>query len=216
MEELEAEVAKFIASVPAKFNVSAATKDGLVGFQIQADISGPPESIGAIVGDVVHNLRAALDLIACEMVRAAGQSDKDVYFPFSETADQLDHMMSKRHFDRAGARAVALLQSLKPYKNGNAALRVIHDLDIQDKHRALIPQVMIAASPVMRLWDDDRSFNPTVIGDATSASETKLVFPTDSGWQGRELVPALHELVELVESVVDAFRALANGDAPEV
>jgi hypothetical protein len=119
-------------------------------------------------------------------------------------------MVIKRHFDRAGAGAVTLLRNLKPYKGGNAALRVIHDLDIQDKHRALIPQVMCAASPIVRLWDDDHSYNPTIIGDPATASELKLVFPTDSELQGRELIPALHELVILVDNVVEEFRLLAN------
>jgi hypothetical protein len=215
LAELEAEVATFLAGGPAKFKVELATKDGILGFQIQADISGPPESMSAVVGDVIHNLRAALDLTACEMVRAAGQNDKDVYFPFSESADELDNMMFKKHFDRAGAGAVTLLRSLKPYKDGNAALRVIHDLDIQDKHRALIPQVMGTASPIIRLWDDDRSYNPTVVGNPAAASEIKLVFPTDNGLHGRELVPTLHELVTLVEGIIEAFRGLANRDATD-
>src|SRR5208282_3479288 len=175
MAELEAEIAEFIGNGPAKFHTRIANKSGVLGFEIQADLSGPPESMGAIIGDVVHNLRAALDLAACEMVRAMGQSEKDVYFPFSDKAEDLDNMISKRHFDRAGPDAVALLKNWQPYKSGDTGLRVIHDLDIQDKHRALIPQVMHAASPVVRLWDDDRTFNPTIMGDPNVASETKLV-----------------------------------------
>lgn len=164
--------------------------------------------MGAIVGDIVHNLRAALDLTACEMVRAAGESDKDVYFPSSRTADELNKAISGGHFHRAGPAAIELLRSVEPYKNG--PLRTLHDLDIHDKHRALIPQVLSAASPVMRMRDDDGSINPTVMGDPTAASEVWLVFPADTGPDGRELVPTLYGLVEVVEGVIEAFRSLAN------
>jgi hypothetical protein len=204
--ELEGEISAFIASGPATFEATTTS----IGFTVQTNILGVPEAIGAIVGDVIHNLRSALDLGACELVRAAGKNTKDVYFPFSETAEGLDGMIAKRNFGRAGESAVALLQSLKPYKNGNTALRVIHDLDVEDKHRALIPQVMCVASPVVRMWDDDGTCNPTVIGDPSAASEIKIMFPTDSASQGRELVPTLRDLVQLTHGVIEAFAALAN------
>jgi hypothetical protein len=210
LAELEEEVATYIAGVPAKFNATPTMQDGLRRIEISAHFSGPPESMGVIVGDIVHNLRAALDLTACEMVRAAGESDKDVYFPFCRTANELDEAISKRHFDRAGTAAVQLVRSIKPYKNGNIDLRTIHDLDIHDKHRALIPQVLGAASPVIRMWDDDGSINPTVIGDPAAASEVRLIFPADCEPHGRELVPTLYGLVEVVEGVIEAFRSLAN------
>jgi hypothetical protein len=148
------------------------------------------------------------------MVRAAGQSDKDVYFPFSNSAQELNEMILRRHFDRAGADAVALLQSIQPYRNGNAALRVIHDLDVHDKHRALIVNVMCVASPIVQMWDDDGTMNPRVIGNPSCPTEIKLAFPGETSSQPRELVPTLHELVQLVEGIVEAFRALANRGAP--
>ena len=74
LAELGEEVATYIAGGPAKFNATPTMKDGLRRIEIRANFSGPPESMGVIVGDIVHNLRAALDLTACEMVRAAGES----------------------------------------------------------------------------------------------------------------------------------------------
>jgi hypothetical protein len=212
LAELEAEIAAFLANNPAKFNVEVVEINGARTIQFNTHISGTPELIGAIVGDVVHNLRTALDLTACEMVRVAQESDNGVYFPFSESADQLDDMIHRRHFDRAGADAVALLKSLKPYRNGNIALRLIHDLDIHDKHRALIPNLMGVASPIIKMRDDDGTINPRVISDPNSPSDIKFVFPGEVGPTGKELIPTLHELVELVEGIVEAFRGIANCD----
>jgi len=214
LAELEAEAAAFIASYPGKFNAEVVETSGMRSINFNGHILGAPEMLGAIVGDVIHNLRAALDLTACEMVRAVGQDDKDVSFPFSESAEKLDDMIRRRHFDRAGTDAVALLRSLKPYHNGNAALRVIHDLDIRDKHHALIPNVIGVASPIIQLYGDDGTFSPLAIGNPNAPSEVRFIFPNEAGPEGRQLIPTLHELVQLVEGIVEAFRALANRDDP--
>ena len=89
-------------------------------------------------------------------------------------------------------------------------LSVIHDLDIRDKHQALIPNVMGVASPIIQLYSDDGTFNPLVIGNPNAPSEIRLVFPNEAGPEGRQLIPTLHELVQLVEGIVEDFRALAN------
>jgi hypothetical protein len=69
---------------------------------------------------------------------------------------------------------------------------------------------MTAASPVIQMWEDDGTPNPRVIGDPNAPSEVRVVFPSEAGPAGRELIPTLHELTQLVDSIVEAFRALAN------
>jgi hypothetical protein len=54
--------------------------------------------------------------------------------------------------------------------------------------------------------------NPRVIGNPSCPTEIKLAFPGETSSQPRELVPTLHELVQLVEGIVEVFRALANRD----
>src|ERR1700732_1223890 len=44
-------------------------------------------SISLLVGDIAHNLRTALDHLACELVRSIGITDPKVYFPICETAE---------------------------------------------------------------------------------------------------------------------------------
>ena len=93
-----------------------------------------PEELSAIFGDIVHNLRTALDLAASACVRANGKSDKGVFFPFCKEASELDAMIKRRNIDRAHPDVVSYIRSLAPYKGGNIALRAIHDLDVRDKH----------------------------------------------------------------------------------
>lgn len=164
--------------------------------------------MSAIVGDIIHNLRAALDLMAAELCRLNKESDDGVYFPFCETADKLAEMIKRRKFDRAGPAAVRLLTELKPYKGGNAALRGIHDLDIQDKHQSLIPNVMTVASPVFRMDIIGGVLKPVPIGDHSKPSEIRLLMPAGSAFADKELLPTLHELVKLTASIVERFKLL--------
>jgi hypothetical protein len=122
LAELEAESVSFTETNAASFDMCLnRTPDGL-GINLSYQIQGVPEDFGAIIGDIIHNLRSALDLAACEIVRAAGGSDDNVYFPFCKNVHELGGMIKRRNIDRAGPDAVNLIQSLKPYHGGNAAL----------------------------------------------------------------------------------------------
>ena len=86
-----------------------------------------PHDLPTIIGDAVHNLRSALDLLACDLVRLNGGSTNSVYFPFADSGDDLEALIKKRKIDRASAEVVEIIRALKPYKGGNDMLRAIHD-----------------------------------------------------------------------------------------
>lgn len=218
VNELEQIVADYIGTNPVEFNVGPSPPDsGIAGVRIEFSGQKPvPDELGSVFGDVIHNLRAALDLMACDLCKLKGASTKDVYFPFCESVSQLPKMIIKRHFDQAGPEAVRLLHELQPYKGGNTALRAIHDLDIQDKHQMLIVTPMSFASPILELHDGSGNYYrdehgrlaPRVVGDPTKPSEIRLQFPPDGALAGKDLIPTLHELVETTAGVIEAFKAL--------
>lgn len=110
-----------------------------------------PTKFSATIGDVVHNLRTALDLLMCDLVTINGKSAKEVYFPFCNTPADLSETIKARKIHRAGLDVVQYIEALKPYKGGNIALRAIHDLDIADKHQALLPVLAGASVPLRDL-----------------------------------------------------------------
>jgi hypothetical protein len=177
------------------------------------------------LGDAVHNLRAALDLMACDIVRLNGKSTRDVYFPFSFNAAELDKQVKEKNFDRAAPEAQDLLRNkIKPYKEngGNVALRAIHDLDVADKHRLILPtiqdmQPVIVASPFPpgswpgticskcgRSYDNEPKEGTVVI-------EHRLFFPEESPFPRHQVVPTLKSLVHEVRGVIEAFAHLLRG-----
>tara|TARA_R110002110_G_C13459853_1_gene718110 strand:- start:856 stop:2028 length:1173 start_codon:yes stop_codon:yes gene_type:complete len=110
-----------------------------------------PNDFALIIGDAVHNLRAALDLLATDLVRANGGSTKSVYFPFSNNGEDFDAMLERRNMGRAAPDVVDMLRALKPYHGGDELLRGLHDLDIADKHLLLIPVAGFASQPNMAI-----------------------------------------------------------------
>lgn len=97
-----------------------------------------------ICGDVVHNLRAALDHAYWEIVSPVAKTDKErrnLQFPFSETEARLDEAVKTRLADRVSPGFYQALLDLKPHgePSGNQFLALIHKLDIIDKHKLLIP-----------------------------------------------------------------------------
>lgn len=96
-EELHQIAQEYLATNP----VSVATRVHDRGVEFKMDVRQPaPEVVSAILGDIFHNLRSSLDLMASALCRANGQSDDDVYFPFAGTEADLDVMIRRRNFDR--------------------------------------------------------------------------------------------------------------------
>lgn len=180
------------------------SENGEFAVKFDAHLPAIPKVFGAIIGDIIHNLRAALDLMATALVIKTGGNGAGVYFPFADDQTNLDDMIKRRNFHRAGDRAVDLLKTLEPYKGGNLLLRAIHDLDVDDKHRNIIEQMKQNTSPVIQFREGKL---PTVAPD--SESPTTLTLGKDSPLAEREIIQTLHEMVELVEGIIEAFAALS-------
>src|SRR3954466_15009690 len=115
IQELEAEAERYKNSDPTSVRLDHEANPP----NIHVEWKGVTLMPGAIIGDAVHNLRTALDLMASELARINGKSDKDVYFPFASSADRFDQAIKSRSFDKAGDDAVALLRKFEPYRGGN-------------------------------------------------------------------------------------------------
>jgi len=137
IDELNARLDQFKRDNPNVFRREEDTETGDVSFYIEQVPEVPPD-IPAIAGDVIHNLRAALDHLVWKLVEAAGNIPTNkTCFPIFDTPAQYKrsaptkiegvHKLAKQKFDR-----------IHPYKRGNINLWRLHRLDIIDKHNLLI------------------------------------------------------------------------------
>jgi hypothetical protein len=104
----------------------------------------PPPRLGVILGDLVHNVRSALDHLVWQLVLWNGETPKrgsaGSTFPFAMTKSAWK-ATKKRSLLGVSEKHRAILQQAQPYKGGNgpentitAALR---DLSNVDKHQVV-------------------------------------------------------------------------------
>ena len=121
----------------------------------RARVSRPiPPGWSPIVGDVVHNLRAALDYFAWQLDGASGtrSNSRSIQFPVWDrgapaptTARAIKDHKAKRkgQEDAFGLPAMALIERLQPDSGRDQDWRLnplwmLHQLDIWDKHKLLV------------------------------------------------------------------------------
>jgi hypothetical protein len=190
-----------------------------------------PVKFSTLIGDAVHNIRAALDVLICDLVRINNKSPNNVYFPFCASAADLPDTIRKRNVHRAGKDVVQAIESLKPYKGGNVALRLIHDLDIADKHQALLPVIGAVSLPLGQIFKTDLPLNvgnwqsiidhdgqmiigtPNILGlppgtELPARFFLALNFP---GIGVRPAIEGLHGLAYEADSIFKALTALRPG-----
>jgi hypothetical protein len=96
-----------------------------------------------IIGDIIHNLRSAIDHAywTCTNEYAKNDNEKrNIQFPIAKTeADFINCVLTGLPKKVSESFCLALTE-LKPYRDsGNQLLCAIHDMDVKDKHKLLIP-----------------------------------------------------------------------------
>lgn len=97
-----------------------------------------PHEVSLVLGDAIHNLKSALDILAFGMVGDTAPSPTRVLFPFASSAEGLQGSISNRQMGLAGEKVVAAIKELKPYMGGDNRLYGVQTLDTQDKHHFII------------------------------------------------------------------------------
>lgn len=132
---------RFYASEPYEIGAKSEPKTGERIFYI-ARIDPVDLELGAIIGDILQNLRSALDHLAYGLFKAAGGTGvgKHIYFPiFDDAAKYKAGVVGKVR--GMGQDAIDALDAVKPYKGGDETLWRLHALNNLDKHRLLITAV---------------------------------------------------------------------------
>jgi hypothetical protein len=174
----------------------AATQVGRVNYNQPT----PPE-FPLIVGDIVHNLRTALDIAMCDVARVRGKSTDKIKFPFAISSETLEKALTG-DVKKLGDDIIELLRACEPHRKGNKALRALHDLDIDDKHKLILP-----ADFFFTIGADNGHYTWSATPDLPIKVYTLML---DGPFEGEPVVPTMEALIELAEGIVEAL-ALACG-----
>jgi len=103
-----------------------------------------PEQFMCIAGDALHNLRTALDFVANDIEFShTGKRTKHTKFPVGNTRDELVVAINGGFKHKAPERIINfIVDVIQPYERGDGdPIWALHTLDIEDKHRLLIPHM---------------------------------------------------------------------------
>lgn len=193
-----------------------------------------PEKITMIVGDALHNMRAALDILTCDLIRhfqGVSTDLSDIYFPFTKgDANDFESLINKRLVKETSPDVIAVFRKLAPYKAGNPVLFALHSLDIDDKHKRIIPMANFIGIPSLKLIANGQSIMTMVDGkffvsqdgatlmSLPAANNIKLnqefdptieiVFGEVNLVKHQPLIPTLHHISDAVQGTIKAFEAL--------
>jgi hypothetical protein len=181
----------------------------------------PPEDVSPLIGDSVHNLRSALDLMICDVARLRDEATDFLAFPFAKDEQRSDKEIKNREIARLGNDIVDLVKAEKPYPEGNRALSGLHELDITDKHHMILPAY--EAAPFGDIQMGPLSIFPGGVmhmmlgGSITLARGNRLtfkqqgevtaIFPNVSPFPRAPVVEVLDDLAKLVTEIIDRFSA---------
>ena len=185
-----------------------------------------PKLFALIIGDVVHNLRGALDHLATGIVRSVDPS-AEIHFPMYKLRKDLISSKYLGTIEQAlpGAR-VLLLNEIRPENGPNENRWLFSKLDNDDKHNLLIPTVVAtefsnintvingsiiqnfqsgvnAAYPIDLIYSD----TPFTINDNFKTS-VQILFPQGGLFENEPVVPTLLQISKVVSETIEAFGRL--------
>ena len=187
-----------------------------------------PEDVPLLIGDAVHNIRSASDLLANDLLRIAGSNKSDARFPFGESENDYTEMEKRGRLNGLPDDLRTMIKALKPWEG---TLRAIHKLDIVDKHQMVVPTLIFAkpgeygfgvgvsahgggAIMSIRVAGDPEpewtEINATAAENDINAS-LKLVFRFPNVGEAVnpeiEVPVALEQYVYLVDGIIQTFKA---------
>jgi hypothetical protein len=98
-----------------------------------------PHDLSVRAGEILHNLRSALDQMLGEIVvRVSKRSESHVEFPFGLNFGEFETALGKQK--KLPADAIQMIRNLQPYNGGDPLLWLLHSTNRRDKHRmGLVP-----------------------------------------------------------------------------
>ena len=140
IEELDSSLNAFLETSPYKVLPKRDPKSKEIRYYL-AEKRDVPSEIRLLTGDILQNLRTALDYAVCALVennggRITGGTGFPVFDESPSTPEDEARLLGKMK----GARdeVIDYVRAVKPYKTTNYAIWRLHRLNIIDKHRLLL------------------------------------------------------------------------------
>jgi hypothetical protein len=203
--------------------------NGILKLYLRAE---PPSEIALMVGDAVHNLRAAMDYITSHYV---GKGNDRITLPMGKKRDNVIKSAPYAFIKKAlPDLADFIVDKIQPYEGGNFSVWETGSLDNIDKHKLLIPTFSIQGIANVVVEGEDRSvFGPCsllvqgtrVVSPVAFSAKAKITnygqptanifFPQGSCFENKAVIPTLLQLSQFMLKAIEAFEDFCFGQVPD-
>ena len=196
---------------------------GLTDRELRSDIA-------LIVGDAIHNLHSALDIVWCGAIENLSPHALSDYTKFpiypKSTRQELESVLAKRKIDPTLIDLA--VDRVKGYKGGDDDILALHQLDIDDKHQLLIPMLTVSGVEGVELEQEDGTINRFTImlvrpnfyktrvplnSKIKNHGEVRfeITFREGTPLENLEVIPTLKRLSWKTDKIVRALQRMAQG-----
>lgn len=136
------------------------------------DVISIPALIPVVAGEVLYQLRSALDHMTCALAAENGATDSQIRHSSFPTGNERDHFEAeaKEKIHYLSDAAKLAIAALEPFNGGNGeALRTLHTINLRDKHHGLIPVAAVPTSASATIM-----FKPGVAGRPVTVSSPQF------------------------------------------
>ena len=206
------------------------TKDPDGRYRIVLGLAYPSEYVSCIIGDIIHNLRSALDHVVVELIQLNGhRADRNSAFPIGSSNQHfLSAVVSKTR--GASDKAISMIRSLEHEAIPPGVIWGIHTLDVTDKHKTILTMATLHSIKNLRVKYKSRSIRlPTLeIGHDAPSTPFRLPLPPDADesdislsrsfeahrsivfgkgrpFEGQPIIHTLMQLIDHIEEIVGRF-----------
>lgn len=151
---LDAEVRAFIEGDPQPISLSIPYLDTDSGWHLVYGVveREPPPRLGIILGDVLHNVRSALDHLVWQLVLLNGSTpNRDNAFPMAFREDGWDDAIRKGRLRGVCKTHIETIKKVQPYHGPNGPERtytgMLSTLSNVDKHRVVHATIAVMLHP---------------------------------------------------------------------
>jgi hypothetical protein len=163
IQEMEAVLRAYVSRDPYRLvgEIHAETKLRRIVFRVREPL---PPGIPTVVGDAIHNLRSALDIMLCDMAALEGDHSRKARFPFWR--DPSGEKKALERIATLGPRGKRIVHAIKRNKGIDDTLRSLHDLDVRDKHQLILVTQELVTLTIYRRGEQISVYNrPRLLKD---------------------------------------------------
>ena|SRR5438477_8587382 len=136
--EIEAAIIAFRQTDPYAFRPKPNPQTGAIDYCV-AEAPAVPVDIRVISGEIIQNLRSALDYLIVQLLDVEGKEpDSKTGFPIYDSLEKFEADPFGKIKLIGRQSSIDAINATKPYKGGNDILWKLHRLNIRDKHHLLI------------------------------------------------------------------------------